>query len=121
MNRYIRTLFLHVAVIFAVSSAASSVSGQIAGGYGDAAVNSKEVNQAAKFAVKARGKKIGKSVTLVRIEKAESQVVAGLNYRVCMEVREGGGKRKRVTAVVYMDLKQRLSLSRWQSGGCKEL
>jgi Cystatin domain len=105
-------------VIFTVSIAASA---QTAGGYGDVGRNSKEAKQAAAFAVKAQARKIGQPVQLIRIEKAESQVVAGINYRVCMDVREGRRKQKRVTAVVYRDLKQHLSLSRWRSGGCGEL
>lgn len=121
MKKHIRNILFFAALIFAGSIAASNASAQITGGYGDASRSSKEVREAATFAVKAHAKKIGKAVKLVRIEKAETQVVAGLNYRICMDVREGKGKQKRITAVIYRDLKQHLSLTTWKSGGCQEL
>ena len=121
MNNYIRTIFLTAAIVFVISLSASHASAQIAGGYSDVESNSKEVQKAATFAVKARSRRLGKSLKLIRIEKAETQVVAGMNYRLCMDVREGSGKITKATAVVYLDLKQHLSLSRWEKGGCKEL
>jgi len=94
--------------------------GQITGGYGDTSVADKDVKSAAAFAVKTRTRQSGKSVALVKVVKAEVQVVAGLNYRICMKVRQGG-KTQTVTAVVYKDLSNRRQLSRWKSGGCTEL
>ena len=91
------------------------------GGYGDTSVADKDVRKAANVAVTSRSRSTGKTLTLVRIVKAEVQVVAGLNYRVCMTVREGRKRARTVTAIVYKDLKNRRSLSRWKSGGCSEL
>lgn len=117
---------LIAAAVFGIYAAASSVSAQtdvIVGGYGENAVSDKDVVKAAGFAVKKEAGKTGKHITLVRIEKAETQVVAGINYRVCMTVRIGrkGAAEKSVTAVVYKNLKNRMSLSRWEEGGCQEL
>lgn len=108
--------------VFGMFASGSRVSAQeMAGGYGDASVADKDVRKAANFAVNTRSRSTGKMLTLVRIVKAEVQVVAGLNYRVCMTVREGRKRAKTVTAVVYKDLRNRRSLSRWKAGGCSEL
>jgi cystatin-C len=108
--------------VFGIFAAESGVSAQdIAGGYGDASVTDKDVRSAANFAIKSRSRSTGKTLTLVKIVKAEVQVVAGLNYRVCMTVREGRKAAKTITAVVYKDLQNRRSLSRWKVGGCSEL
>lgn len=122
MNKNIRNLLLFAAVVFGISLAASNVRAQdITGGYGDTAVTDKDAVASAKYAVKAQAHKTHKTLKLVKIEKAQVQVVAGLNYRVCMTVREARRKAKKVTAVVYKDLKNNLSLSRWKAGGCTDL
>lgn len=108
--------------IFGVFAVQSKVSAQdITGGYGDVSVTDKDVRRAANFAVSARSRSTGRTFTLVRIVKAEVQVVAGLNHRVCMTVREGRKRARSVTAVIYKDLRNRRSLSRWKTGGCSEL
>lgn len=63
------------------------------GAFGPASTNSKEVVQAAEFAVAAQEKVIraatGDSsvrLRLVRVDAAEQQVVAGLNYRLRLTV-----------------------------------
>ena len=104
-----------------VASSAAAQTDQIVGGYGDLSAESKDARQAADFAVKARSTKTGKNITLVRITKAEQQVVAGLNYRICMSVREGHKKPYTVTAVVYQNLKNRRTLSKWRRGDCADL
>ncbi len=66
---------------------------QRSGAYGPASTTSKEVVQAAEFAVAAQEKAIrtatGDSsarLRLVRIDAAEQQVVAGMNYRLRLTV-----------------------------------
>ena len=114
-----------LAMIFGVSAAFTKVAAQtdepISGGYGTASVTDKEVRKAAAFAVTTRAKRTGKAVTLVSIRKAEIQVVAGLNYRICMRVREGRRAVRTATAVVYRDLRKRMSLTRWKNGACTDL
>jgi len=108
--------------VFGIFAAESRVSAQdITGGYGDASVLDKDVRKAANVAIASRSRSTGKTLTLVKIVKAEVQVVAGLNYRVCMSVREGRKRAKTVTAVVYKDLRNRRSLTNWKAGGCSEL
>jgi hypothetical protein len=91
---------------------------QIAGGYGEASKTDPEVVSAARFAIKQEQRKLGRRLSLISIERAEVQVVAGLNYRLCLKVKVKG-KTQDVTAVVYKNLKQKYSLSRWDAGRCK--
>ena len=125
MKKQLLFCFFVLAMIFGVSAAFTKVAAQndepIAGGYATASVTDKEVRKATAFAVSARAKRTGKAITLVNIRKAGVQVVAGLNYRVCMSVREGRKRAKTVTAVVYKDLRNRRSLTNWKTGGCSEL
>src|SRR5688500_2991795 len=84
----------------------------IAGGYGERPTNDRSVTAAAAFAVRERGRQTRRRITLLSITSAESQVVAGVNYRLVMDVREGGEVRS-VTTVVHQNLRRRLSLVSW--------
>lgn len=94
---------------------------QVVGGYSSVSARSGDAKRAADLAVRTRSSKTGKKITLVKIVKAEQQVVAGMNYRVCLLVREGRHKPYTATAVVYQNLKNRRSLTRWKKGECTEL
>ncbi|MBL8180063.1 MAG: hypothetical protein JNL64_00450 [Blastocatellia bacterium] len=113
-------LFVLVLGIFASESRVSAQD-DIAGGYGDTSVRDKNVRKAAAFAVNQQSKRVRPDYRLISIRKAEIQVVAGLNYRICMNVRNDRGRVSTVTAVVYKSLKNRMSLTRWRAGGCREL
>ena len=117
----ILSVFTVVFLGFAAASSVAAQTDQIVGGYGDLSVKSKDARQAADLAVRTRSSKTGKTITLVKIIKAEQQVVAGLNYRICMSVREGHHKAYTVTAVVYQNLKNKRSLSKWKRGECTDL
>lgn len=110
-----------LAVTAAETKVAAQKEGEIVGGYGEISVESKEARSAAAFAVRTRAARTHKKITLVKILKAEQQVVAGLNYRICMDVHEGRRKPRTVTAVVYQNLKNKRSLSRWKNGACSDL
>lgn len=60
----------------------------VCGGYSPAALGP-EVKAAAAFAVDAEAKASGRSLKLVEVAGAEQQVVAGMNYRLDLKVREG--------------------------------
>jgi hypothetical protein len=90
----------------------------MAGAYGEVSTTDREVVQAARFAVSKARHKQGARVSLISIERAERQVVAGLNYRLCLKVKIKN-KIQNMTAVVYKNLKQRYSLSSWEEGDCK--
>ncbi|MBX7174103.1 MAG: hypothetical protein K1X72_24235 [Pyrinomonadaceae bacterium] len=109
-----------LAVLFIILSSASlsfAQSDQIVGGYGEADVKDQDVINAAKFAVKKGAKKEKATITLVNINQARVQVVAGLNYEVCLETdyKKSGKKavKKYVKAVVYKNLKNVYSLTNW--------
>lgn len=104
-----------VAALNIVLGAISSVSAQqlpIAGGYAEASTSDPEVVSAASFAIRAEGRKIGARISLLSIERAEVQVVAGLNYRLHLKVKVNG-RTQDATAVVYRNLRQTYSLSSW--------
>lgn len=106
-------LMLAICCIFSAISVSAQDDEPIVGGYSSADTDDARVVAAAKFAVGSRAKTTKrKNLKLDSIEKAEMQVVAGLNYRLCMNVGDGG-KAQTVNAVVYQNLKQKYSLTSW--------
>ena len=85
----------------------------IAGGYADASTNDGEVVAAARYAIRAQGRRQGARISLVSIERAEVQVVAGLNYRLHLRVNING-RMQSALAVVYQNLRRKYSLSNWE-------
>ncbi len=68
-----------------------------AGGYGKASTASKEVRDAARYAIEAQAGKTGAKTSgaatkleLVKILGAQKQVVAGINYRLKLQVKVNG-------------------------------
>lgn len=76
-----------------------------------------DLRKAAAFAVAEQSNKVKRPLTLTRVARAQTQMVAGLNYWFCLEVADADAQREAV-AVVYRDLKHRLKLTRWQPGVC---
>ncbi|MBV9242390.1 MAG: hypothetical protein JO314_10315 [Acidobacteria bacterium] len=102
---------------------AAAAAAQKVGGYKDVDVSDSNVQEAAEFAVSAEAEKTNKEVHLISIHKAELQIVAGRNYRLCMKVRSQGGEDEAdaiifVQAVVYVDLKGNKKLSSWSTSDC---
>lgn len=95
-------------VLFAAFSLAAVRAQQpIAGGYSKASVTEEEVIAAANFAVSAQQKAMqnsteGKagSLELVKILGAEQQVVAGMNYRLKLQIKLNG-REKQAEVVVW--------------------
>jgi cystatin-C len=64
------------------------------GGYAKASVTDKDVVAAAEFAIKAQSEESQPSkLELLKILRAEQQVVAGVNYRLTLKVKHGGSER----------------------------
>ena len=103
--------------VLAFNSGARAQDHSMVGGYGSISAKSAEAQSSAKFAVSARARRTGKRIVLWKVVRAEQQVVAGMNYRVCMRVFENG-KARTVTAVVYKNLRRKWSLTSWTRGGC---
>ncbi|MFO0927787.1 MAG: cystatin domain-containing protein [Gemmataceae bacterium] len=85
--------------------------GQPPGAYRPISPNSKEVMKVAKFAVAERSKT--EKMSLVKIVSAQSQVVAGLNYKIVLLVRVDDKVRK-AEAEVWAKLDQTMELTDWQ-------
>ena len=81
----------------------------LAGGYSSIEISS-EVRKVAEFAVKTQAEVTGRPLRLVKILKVERQVVAGLNFRLELEVADGS-KTFNARAVVWKKLDGSLSLS----------
>ncbi|HNQ15414.1 MAG TPA: cystatin domain-containing protein [Pyrinomonadaceae bacterium] len=127
MKSTFRFVFLTVAMIVAlgaVSVCNAQDDDDEAGGYVTARVNDANVVAAANFAVRERGRTSGTAVRLVRINSAKQQVVAGMNYELCMQVGVKSGQNQEsvyfVTAVVYQDLKKVFSLTSWARENCDD-
>jgi hypothetical protein len=83
----------------------------LVGGYSKAATTDPEVAEMAEFAV-AESAKETPGLTLLSITSAETQVVAGMNYRLTLSVKDSD-KTRTAEAVVYRDLQQKKSLTSW--------
>lgn len=113
-------------VIFGCAGACFAQKDVIAGGYSPISKDDAGVIAAAKYAVKTQGKKMRATIKLVAVKQAETQVVAGQNYRLCMEVsiKTKGAKTavtKNIQAVIFKNLKQKLSLTSWEEAVCLQL
>lgn len=106
--------------LFAGAAAAQKV-----GGYKPVAVTDATVKQVASFAAATEGKKIDRTLKVISINKAEWQVVAGRNYRLCIKVESTGGEDEAdsvffVQTVVYVDLQDNMKLTSWTPSECAE-
>jgi hypothetical protein len=106
--------------IFAI--AASAQAEPVAGGYAKISTKSPEAKKAAAVALRQHTASHPKDkLTLVKVVKAEQQVVAGMNYRICLAVLDHRGVRKTITAVVYRPINKKERLTNWSTGGCTDL
>ena len=101
-----------------VSCAAKTRQGQLAGAYSETSNDNPDAVAAARVAIQKERQKLHARISLVSIKRAEVQVVAGLNYRLCMTVKVKG-KTRDITVVVYKSLKQKYSLTSWTADECK--
>ncbi len=85
----------------------------VVGGYREASRAEPDVVSAAKYAIKKEKRKKGVGLSLISIERAETQVVAGINYKLCLRVKIKD-KIQSVTTVVYRNLPQEYSLPSWE-------
>lgn len=112
------------AVVLLVCGHASPIQAQqipIAGGYNAASKTSKEVKAAAAFAIMKLQKKErgGGKIKLLSVKQAETQVVAGMNYKLCLRVKMNG-KTQTVGAIVYKNLQNQRQLTDSTIGSCQK-
>jgi hypothetical protein len=123
-SRRIASILFFVALTLTCSLLASAQGKRpILGGYNEAAVDNAEVIEAAEFAVEEQGRKQEMTVTLVSIERAETQVVAGKNFRLCLKVKlstegEDEETEQMVKVVVNRNLQKVYSLTSWAEEEC---
>ncbi|MFM9903157.1 MAG: cystatin domain-containing protein [Pyrinomonadaceae bacterium] len=123
MNKRLFSIALSIGVFMALAVATASA--QKLGGYKEVSASDAAVRAAAEFAVSAQAEKSAKEVSLVDVIKAERQVVAGSNYRMCLKVTTQGEEGEAdvthfVQAIVYVDLKGNRKLSSWAISDCGE-
>jgi len=94
------------------------------GAYAKAEISDSNIVTAANFAVRKQGRTTRSNIRLVAVKSAETQIVAGMNYRLCIEVSVKKKGRKTaaqfVQAVVYRSLKDVFSLTSWTPEACTE-
>jgi hypothetical protein len=95
------------------------------GGYKPISTDDAGVVEAAENALSQQAEKEGVSLTLVSVERAEVQVVAGTNYRLCLKVAVGdeddeAGEPQDVQVVVFRSLQKTYSLKSWEDSDCSE-
>ena len=121
MKKSLRVVFILVILNVAFSCVNLVLAQQRTGGYKEISSDDAEVVAAANFAISEQGRKQEASFTLVSIERAESQVVAGINYRLCLKVStDDEGEPKDVKVVVYRNLRKEYSLTSWEEESCSE-
>jgi hypothetical protein len=122
--------FLFAALVFIVMTCATSAFGQKrppnVGGYSSAKVDDADVKIAAQFAVKAKAAELKQKIVLQSIAKAERQVVAGTNYRLCIEayatpLKDGeDGVTVWAKVIVYREPAGAMKLTSWEESDCNE-
>lgn len=115
MNRICLPIFALILVspAFAADAPAKTSRPGLAGGYSPAEIDS-DVRTVAEFAVKTQAESTGRPLRLIKILKAERQVVAGLNYRLEIVIADGS-KRLKAGAVVWKKLDGSLALTSWEN------
>jgi len=115
--------FVVVLFVLAIALGTIGASAQRLGGYREIDKSDEGAAAAAEFAVKAESESKEMTYKLVSIEHAESQVVAGINYRLCLKV----GYHKQdddvdttefVRVVVNRNLQNQHSLTSWTEENC---
>lgn len=98
---------------------------QMVGNYRNVPVTESRVISAANYAVKTQAKKQKAKIKLIAISKAEKQVVAGLNFSLCLQIETTGKNRKTavpqtIQTIVFLDLKQKFRLTSWAIAACTD-
>ena len=119
MNKSLRN-FCALAAFLIVFGCAANAFGQIrTGGYKSVSVSDAGVKAAADFAIELKSADYDAEIRLENILKAETQTVAGTNYRLCLEIyvpseTEGeDGVGLTVQTIVYRNLQGEMKITSW--------
>ncbi len=118
MKINIRTAFVLSAFAILLTFASISFGQPIVGGYKAVANNDKDAKAAADYAVDTQATKAKKDLDLLDVVKAERQIVAGTNYRLCLKIDEDRNDMSYVQAVVYRNLQNKYELTSWKVSTC---
>jgi hypothetical protein len=99
-------------IVYASDRESNPVSKPIPGGWSTVAVDDARVKLAARQAVAAQASIDGTELTLVAIEDAQRQVVAGINYQLKLSVKKGN-RQQRADATVWGKLDGTYELTAW--------
>ena len=121
MKRKSYNLLILLAIGITFGCAAATA--QRLGGYREIDKADEGAAAAAEFAVKTESEKKEMTYKLVSIEHAESQTVAGINYRLCLKVGyhkqdDDGDTTEFVRVVVFRNLQNQYSLTSWTEENC---
>ena len=107
---------------FVLLIAAAICPAQITGGYQSISATDKAVVNAADFAVAANNKAPANgTLKLVSIQRAERQVVAGMNYKMCLVLKSPDASDQfsyQAIAKVFHNLEGKYLLTRWTFANC---
>jgi hypothetical protein len=118
-----RKLYYLLILLVITTFGCMAATAQRLGGYREIDKADEGAAAAAEFAVKAQSEKKEMTYKLMSVEHAESQVVAGINYRLCLKV----GYHKQdddvdatefVRVVVNRSLQNQYSLTSWTEEDC---
>jgi hypothetical protein len=123
MRNFLLAATLLAAVGAAFGSTAAGQKAPVVGGYKEVATDAPEVTDAAAFAVAAEGRKEKMTIKLVSVETAERQVVAGMNYRLCLKVETEDADNnvdvtENVKVLVFKSLQRTYTLKSWEKEDC---
>ena len=85
----------------------------LSGGYEPADTDNSDVMLASRYLANEVSTESNLSVDVVDIQAASTQVVAGINYRLCLSVTVNDDHRRHLSGVVYKPLSGGLLLTRW--------
>lgn len=108
-------LNLHLLLWLALGCSPGSQANPLAGGFASAQRKDPQVIKAANFAIAERNQQAASKLVLKQILQAQTQVVAGLNFKLCLKVKQTAPLQTiTVQATVYQNLEQKMELSLWQ-------
>ncbi len=120
MKINIRTALVLSVFAVVLTLASSSFAQPVVGGYRAVANDDKGVVAASQFANDAQSKISKTEIAILAIVKAERQIVAGSNYRLCVRFNESGENTRYAQTVVYVDLQNKYKLTSWDESKCGE-
>ena len=119
MKNNLRKMFSFVVFCLALGCAVAAF-GQIrTGGYKSVPLTDAGVEEAANYAVETKAAALEQEILLEAILKAETQTVAGTNYRLCLEIlvkgeAEDDGDIFFIKTVIHKSLKGEYKISSWE-------